>query len=90
MLTVVTSLNDKFDGTDKKFSEHITGLNEAADAMYSSTTQSLQVGDVGTGGMGVAFIARPTAATSNGSLKATFSIIRAHASLRHLGLGRYL
>ena len=45
MLTVVTSLNDKFDSTDKKFSEHITGLNAEADAMYSSTTQSLQVGD---------------------------------------------
>ena len=47
MLTVVTSLNDKFDSTDKTFSEHITGLNEAADAMYSNATQSLQVGEVG-------------------------------------------
>ena len=48
MLMVVTSLNDKFDSTDKKFSEHITGLNAEADAMYSSATQSLQVG----GGVG--------------------------------------
>ena len=47
MLTVVTSLNDKFDSTDKTFSEHITGLNEAADAMYSNATQSLQVGEGG-------------------------------------------
>ena len=56
MLTVVTSLNDKFDSTDKTFSEHITGLNEEADAMYSTATQSLQVG--GRVGMNAAIVAR--------------------------------
>ena len=43
MLTVVTSLNDKFDSTDKKFNDRITGLNEEADALFGSATQSLQV-----------------------------------------------
>ena len=43
MLTVVTSLNDKFDSTDKKFSDRITSLNEEADVLFGSATQSLQV-----------------------------------------------
>ena len=43
MLTVVTSLNDKFDSTDKKFRDRITGLDEEADVLFGSATQSLQV-----------------------------------------------
>ena len=43
MLTVVTSLNDKFDSTNALFSDHITSLNQAASVMYSNATQSLQV-----------------------------------------------
>ena len=43
MLTVVTSLNDKFDSSDALFSDHITSLNQAASVMYSNATQSLQV-----------------------------------------------
>ena len=43
MLSVVTSLNDKFDSTAALYSDHITSLNQAASVMYSNATQSLQV-----------------------------------------------
>ena len=43
MLSVLANLNDQFDSTDELLNERITGLNQAASAMYSNATQSLQV-----------------------------------------------
>lgn len=43
MMSVVTTLNDKMDGTDGKFSAQITVFNQEANAAYSSAAQDLQV-----------------------------------------------
>ena len=43
MVSVLSSLNDEFDRTDARYNHLISGLNDAANAMYANATQNLQV-----------------------------------------------
>ena len=43
ILSVVTSINDIFDGTDQKYKEHIASMNEWVVGLYTELSQSLQV-----------------------------------------------
>ena len=47
ILSVVTSINDIFDGTDQKYKEHIASMNEWVVGLYTDLSQSLQVNEVG-------------------------------------------
>ena len=47
ILSVVTSINDIFDGTDQKYKDHIVSMNEWVVGLYTELSQSLQVNEVG-------------------------------------------
>ena len=44
MASVLSSLNDKFDSTDARYSQLIYGLSDAANTIYANATQNLKVG----------------------------------------------
>ena len=45
ILSVVSSINDVFDGTDQKYKEHIASMNEWVVGLYTDLSQGLQVNE---------------------------------------------